>query len=121
MRSRTSSPETSNTRKPRNMREKVLKVRRYLNPVSQLHVINEAPYKVLLAGRGFSKSFGNGAKQAKKVESMPKSCGLFNSPTYTMIYTKTLIPMKACWEQHFGYIEGIHYVVGKAPPKYFEK
>lgn len=103
------------------MKEKVLKVRRYLNPVSQLHVINEAPYKVLLAGRGFSKSFGNGAKQAKKVELMPKSCGLFNSPTYTMIYTKTLIPMKACWEQHFGYIEGIHYVVGKAPPKYFEK
>lgn len=103
------------------MKEKIQKVRRYLNPVAQLHLINPAPYKVLIAGRGSGKSFGNGASQAKKVALMPRSCGLFTSPTYTMIYTKTLIPMKACWEQHFGYIEGIHYVVGKAPPKWFEK
>lgn len=29
--------------------------------------------------------------------------------------------MKASWEQHLGYIEGIHYVVGKVPPNHFEK
>lgn len=103
------------------MKEKLQKVKRYLNPVLQLHLMSQAIYNVLVAGRGFSKSFGNGAKQAKKVELMPRSCGLFTSPTYSMIYTKTLIPMKACWEQHFGYIEGIHYVVGKAPPKWYER
>lgn len=103
------------------MKEKVQKVKRYLNPVLQIHLISLAVYCVLIAGRGFSKSFGNGARQAKKVDLMPRSCGLFTSPTYSMIYTKTLIPMKACWEQHFNYIEGIHYVVGKAPPKWYER
>jgi hypothetical protein len=38
-----------------------------------------------------------------------------------MIYTKTLIPMKAAWEQHMGYVEDVHYVVGKVPPKHFAK
>jgi hypothetical protein len=97
------------------------KIERYLNPVALMHVMAPATNAVLIAGRGASKSFTNGLKQAKKVELMPRSLGLFTSPTYTMIYTKTLIPMKMAWEQHFGYVEGIHYVVGKVPPKYFEK
>lgn len=103
------------------MKEKAEKIERYLNPIAQLHLINNAPYNILVAGRGFSKSFTNGLKQARKVELMPRSLGLFTSPTYSMIYTKTLIPMKAAWEQHCGYIEGIHYVVGKAPPKHFDR
>jgi hypothetical protein len=103
------------------MKEKIEKINRYLNPVAQLHLISSAPYKTWVAGRGCSKSFTNGLKQAKKMALMPRSCGLFNSPTYTMIYTKTLIPMKAAWEQHLGYHEGLHYVVGKAPPKHFDK
>lgn len=86
-----------------------------------MYLICKAIYNVLIAARGFSKSFTNGLKVAMYVWLMPRSCGLFNSPTYSMIYTKTLIPMKACWEQHLGYIEGIHYVVGKVPPKHFEK
>lgn len=103
------------------MKEKVTKLRRYLNPVATLHLMNTAIYNVLIASRGFSKSFTNGLKQARKVELMPRSLGLFTSPTYSMIYSKTLIPMKAAWEQHMKYIEGIHYVVGKAPPKHFDK
>jgi hypothetical protein len=103
------------------MKEKITKIERYLNPVAQMHLDAEQTYKVLIAGRGFSKSFTNGLKQAKKLALMPRSCGLFGSPTYSMIYTKTLIPMVAAWDQHMGYIEGIHYVIGKAPPKHFEK
>jgi hypothetical protein len=101
--------------------EKIRKVERYLNPVAQLFLQSVANYSVLLAGRGFSKSFTNGLSQANKIAIMPRSVGLFTSPTYSMIYTKTLIPMKAAWEQHLGYIEGIHYIVGKAPPKHFAK
>ncbi|HEY3403906.1 MAG TPA: hypothetical protein VGK59_10995, partial [Ohtaekwangia sp.] len=96
-------------------------VKKYLNPALQIHLLSRAPYSTAIFGRGAGKSFGNGIKQAKKMELMPRSCGLFNSPTYTMIYTKTLIPMMAAWEQHFGYVEGIHYVVGKAPPKWFDR
>jgi hypothetical protein len=103
------------------MTEKLEKVDRYLNPVALLHLNEKATYKVLLAGRGFSKSFLNGCESADRVRLMPKSCGLFLSPTYAMIYTKTLIPMMAAWQQHFNYIEGIHYVVGKSPPKYFKR
>jgi hypothetical protein len=103
------------------LKEKIKKINRYLNPVATLHLINNAIYNVLIAARGFSKSFTNGLKQARKVELMPRSLGLFTSPTYSMIYSKTLIPMKAAWDQHMGYIEGIHYVVGKAPLKHFDK
>jgi len=103
------------------MKEKVQKIKRYLNPAAQMHLLGRAIYEIFIAGRGASKSFTNGLDQARKVEKMPRSLGLFNSPTYSMIYTKTLIPMKAAWEQHIGYKEGIHYVVGKVPPKHFEK
>jgi len=103
------------------MKVQPVKIERYLNPVAQQHLISSAPYNTLIAGRAFGKSFTNGLKQAKKLALMPRSLGLFTSPTYQMIYTKTLIPMKAAWEQHMRYIEGIHYVVGKVPPKYFEK
>lgn len=97
------------------------KIERFINPVALRHLASLATYKTFIAGRGSAKSFTNGHEIVDKVERMPRSCGLFLSPTYTMIYTKTLIPMKAAWEQHYRYIEGIHYVAGKAPPKHFER
>lgn len=103
------------------MKIKVKKNVRYLNPVVQLHLCSTVGYKTLLAGRGSAKSFGNGLEVADKVERFPKSTGLFCSPTYNMIYTRTLIPMKSAWLLHMNYIEDIHYVVGKVPPKHFER
>jgi hypothetical protein len=103
------------------MKVKPIKLERYLHPVAQIHLLSTAAYKTWLAGRGSSKSFTNGLKIGMYIELMPGSVGLFNSPTYSMIYTKTLIPMKAAWEQHLGYIEDVHYVVGKVPPKHFAR
>lgn len=103
------------------LKEKPVEIRRYLNPVAQMYLHATQAYTTYIAGRGNGKSFVNGAAEARLVAEMPRSLGLFTSPTYSMIYTKTLIPMKAAWEQHFGYLEGIHYVVGKAPPKHFER
>lgn len=74
--------------------------------------------KVLIAGRGFGKSFVNGISILMKVWQMPKSKGLFLGATYTQIFTNTLLPIKSAWAW-FGYIEGIHYVVGIRPPKAF--
>jgi hypothetical protein len=96
-------------------------VQRYLNPVAQLFLLALATYRVLVAGRGFSKSFTNGLIIAEMVDTMPRSCGIFTAPTYSMIYSKILLPMKAAWEQHLGYIEGVHYVVGKVPPDSYAK
>jgi hypothetical protein len=96
------------------------KVQKYLNPISQLYLSALQLFRVLIAGRGFSKSFGNGIDVAKKVEALPRSKGLFLGVTYTQILTNTLLPMKSAWEQYFGYHENIHYVVGRKPPAHFD-
>jgi hypothetical protein len=92
----------------------------YLNPAAIKFQRSNARRKVLVAGRGFSKSFGNGITVSKKIRQLPRSSGLFMGPTFTQMLTKTLLPMKSAWEA-IGYREGIHYVIGKQPPKYFER
>jgi hypothetical protein len=103
------------------MKAQPKKIDRYLNPIAQIFLSAMQLFRVLIAGRGFGKSFDNGIDIAKKVEALPRSKGLFLGITYTQILTNTLLPMKAAWEQYFGYIEGIHYVVGKKPPEWFAK
>lgn len=90
----------------------------YLNPTAMLYLMAAQLIKVLIAGRGFGKSFVNGISIMLKVASMPRSKGLFIGATYTQILTNTLLPMKSAWEW-FGYKEGIDYVVGKKPPAWF--
>lgn len=92
----------------------------YLNPIAQMYLQALQLVKVLIAGRGFGKSFINGISILIKVHDMPKSKGLFLGATYTQILTNTLLPIKSAW-QWFGYIEGIHYVVGIRPPKHFDE
>jgi len=92
----------------------------YLNPVAQLYLMAKQLIKVIIAGRGFGKSFINGISILIKVATLPRSRGVFLGATYTQILTNTLLPMKSAWSW-FGYIEGIDYVIGKRPPKYFDK
>lgn len=92
----------------------------YLNPIAQLFILARQLVKVLLAGRGFGKSFVNGLEIARKVEKLPRSRGIFMGLTYTQIFSNTLLPMKSAWEW-FGYYENIHYVIGRKPPDYYQK
>lgn len=92
----------------------------YLNPIAQLYLIAKQLVKVLIAGRGFGKSFINGIVIITKVATLPRSRGIFLGLTYTQILSNTLMPMKAAWEW-FGYYENIHYVIGKRPPSHFKK
>lgn len=103
------------------MKVKRQKVEKILNPIQQLFLAAMQLFRVLIAGRGFGKSFGNGIIVAMMVEALPRSKGLFLGVTYTQILTNTLLPMKAAWEQYFGYIDGVHYVIGKKPPEHFAK
>lgn len=98
---------------------KAPKVGFYLNPVAMLYLMANQLIKILIAGRGFGKSFINGISVMLKVATMPRSRGLFIGATYTQILTSTLLPMKSAWEW-FGYIEGEDYVVGKRPPAWFD-
>jgi hypothetical protein len=97
---------------------KPLKKDWYLNPVATLYLMSQALIKVLIAGRGFGKSFVNGISVMIKVALMPRSRGLFIGATYTQILTNTLLPMKHAW-QMFGYEEGKDFVIGKKPPAHF--
>jgi hypothetical protein len=92
----------------------------YLNPIARLFLLATQLTKILIAGRGFGKSFVNGILILMYVASMPRSRGLFLGATYTQILTNTLLPIKSAWEW-FGYYEGIDYVIGKRPPDYFKK
>lgn len=91
----------------------------YLNPIAQLFLQAMQLVKVLIAGRGFGKSFINGIQIMMHVQNMPRSRGLFLGATYTQILTNTLLPIKSAWNI-FGYVEGVHYVIGKRPPDYFQ-
>lgn len=93
---------------------------RYLNPISQLFLGATQPVRVLIAGRGFSKSFGNGIDVAKKLEILPRSKGLFVGPAYTQILTNTFLSLKSAWDQYFDYQQDRDYVVGKKPPAWFK-
>ncbi len=92
----------------------------YLNPIAQLYLMAPQLVKVLIAGRGFSKSFCNGLSVLQKVEKLPRSRGLLIGPTYTQFLTNSLLPIKAAWEW-FGYVQDVDYVIGTKPPKWFEK
>jgi hypothetical protein len=91
----------------------------YLNPVAMLYLMAQQLIKILIAGRGFGKSFVNGISVMVKVATLPRSRGMLIGATYTQILTNTLLPMKSAWEW-FGYKEGIDYVVGRKPPATFD-
>lgn len=90
----------------------------YLNPIAQLYYQNEALFKVLVAGRGFGKSFVNGVDVADDLVKLPRAKTMFLGLTYTQIYTNVLLPITSALET-LGYVRDIHYVIGKKPPKGF--
>jgi len=92
----------------------------YLNPIAMLFLMATQLIKVLIAGRGFGKSFIIGVSIMQKLKNMPRSRGLLIGATYTQILTNILLPMKSAWSW-FGYKEGDDYVIGKRPPKHFEE
>lgn len=90
----------------------------YLNPIAELYLQNMASLKIILAGRGFGKSFVNGVDIADDLVKLPRAKTLFLGLTYTQIYTNVLLPVTSALES-LGYKRDIHYVIGKKPPKGF--
>ncbi len=89
----------------------------YLNPVATLYLMAQHLIKVLIAGRGFGKSFVNGISVMLKVATMPRSVDFSSVPLIPRYY-EHLLPMKHAW-QMFGYEEGKDFVIGKKPPAHF--
>lgn len=96
----------------------------YLNPIAILFLMSKCLVRVLIAGRGFGKSFIIGIIIMIKVKLLPRSRGLLIGATYTQILTNILLPMKSAWDW-FGYKEYDgkegDYVVGKRPPDHWDQ
>lgn len=73
---------------------------------------------VFLGGRGVGKSSVIGGKQVLRYRELPRARTFLSSTTYNQILTKTLPSMEEKIRE-CGFQEGVHYVVGKRPPKHW--
>lgn len=76
--------------------------------------------KVFLAGRGAGKSVCISGKTVMRLKKLPRGRGIFASTTYKQILDSTLPAIEGKLEE-MKFKEGIHYVVGRTPPKHFER
>ncbi len=91
----------------------------YFNKIQQRVMYIGAKTTVVVAGRRTGKTYGMGAPFAyRNMQRMPGSTGGIVVPTFRHGLTNTLPGLFSCWKA-MGLIEGIHYVVGKKPPKCF--
>lgn len=89
---------------------------KYLNRAQQEALAIAAHTEIDVCGRRFGKSFGIVSLRIKRnVEFMPGSTGCFVASSYKQAHLRTL-PAALSGLAEFGWIEGIHYVVGKKPP-----
>ncbi len=89
---------------------------KYLNRAQQEALAIAAHTEIDICGRRFGKSFGIVSLRIKRnVEFMPGSTGCFVASSYKQAHMRTL-PAALSGLAEFGWIEGVHYVVGKRPP-----
>ena len=80
----------------------------------------EQPLCKFLGGRGSGKSTAISGKTRVRMGALPRAKCFFASTTYNQIATKTLPAIIQKFEE-MGIYEDIHYVIGRKPPKHFEK
>lgn len=88
----------------------------YLNRAQQEALAIAANTEVDICGRRFGKSFGIVSRRIKRnVQFMPGSTGGFICSSFKQAHTRTL-PAALSGLKEAGFIEGLHYVIGKRPP-----
>lgn len=88
----------------------------YLNPMQRDVLSVGAKNTIVVAGRGTGKGMLHAAIMLRNFQQMPGSTTAIVGPTIKGVLTNTLPSMLEHWE-HWGYKQGIHYVVGIKPPK----
>jgi hypothetical protein len=79
-------------------------------------IISQKKHTVLNFARGVGKSTIMSRRISDCVHQMPRSTGVIVGCTYAQIKTKTLPSTIKGLEMH-GWIKGVHFLVGKRPPK----
>ena len=93
----------------------------YFNKPQRLTQLIAANTTVIVAGRRTGKTDSIAAPFVlRNMQRMPGSTGGIVVPTFKHGLTNTLPGLLAAWKR-WGYIEGVHYVVGKKPLKSFAK
>lgn len=93
----------------------------YFNKPQRLTQLIGANTTVIVAGRRTGKTDSIAAPFVlRNMQRMPGSTGGIVVPTFKHGLTNTIPGLLAAWKR-WGLIEGVHYVVGKKPPKSFAK
>ena len=93
----------------------------YFNTPQRLTQLIGANISVIVAGRRTGKTDSIAAPFVlRNMQRMPGSTGGIVVPTFKHGLTNTLPGLFAAWKR-WGYIQGVHYVVGRKPPKSFAK
>ena len=93
----------------------------YFNKPQRLTQLIGANTTVIVAGRRTGKTDSIAAPFVlRNMQRMPGSTGGIVVPTFKHGLTNTIPGLFAAWKR-WGFIEGIHYVVGKRPPKNFKQ
>ncbi len=93
----------------------------YFNNPQRLTQLIAANTTVIVAGRRTGKTDSIAAPFAlRNMQRMPGSTGGIVVPTFKHGLTNTLPGLLAAWKR-WGFINGLHYVVGRKPPKSFAK
>ena len=93
----------------------------YFNAPQRLTQLIGANTTVIVAGRRTGKTDSIASPFVlRNMQRMPGSTGGIVVPTFKHGLTNTLPGLFAAWKR-WGFAEGIHYVVGRRPPKWFAK
>ena len=93
----------------------------YFNKPQLLTQYIGAKTTVIVAGRRTGKTDSIASPFVlRNMQRMPGSTGGIVVPTFKHGLTNTLPGLLAAWKR-WGYINGVHYVVGRKPPKSFSK
>lgn len=93
----------------------------YFNPAQRKVMAVGAKSSCIIGARAIGKSEGiDSVELLDNVRLMPRSLGGIITPTYTKLLRNTLPAVKHGLAR-LGCFEGVHYVVGKTPPKSFRR
>ena len=93
----------------------------YFNKPQRLTQLIGANTTVIVAGRRTGKTDSIAAPFVlRNMQRMPGSTGGIVVPTFKHGLTNTIPGLLAAWKR-WGFIEGVHYVVGRKPPKTFKQ
>ena len=93
----------------------------YFNKPQRITQLIGANTSVIVAGRRTGKTDSIGAPFVlRNMQRMAGSTGGIVVPTFKHGLTNTIPGLMAAWKR-WGYLEGVHYVIGRRPPKWFGK